>query len=80
MATTALQGADDVLDLEVAVRRPRWTNAECFIRQIEIVGAAVGFAENGYGFDAHLAAGPNDAKGNLTSIRYQNSFEHASVV
>ena len=69
-------GADDPVDLQVAVGGLGRTDAIRLVGQLQIGGAAVGLAENGHGFDAQLAAGAKDAQGDFTAIGNQNSLEH----
>jgi hypothetical protein len=40
------------------------------------MSAAVRFTEDGDGFDTQLAAGPDNTKGDLASVRDQNSLKH----
>ena len=71
-----LGGADDAVDLQIAVGGLRRTDAIGLVGQVEVGGAAVGLAEDGHRFDAQLAAGTKDAQGDFTAIGNQNSLEH----
>ena len=66
-------GLHDCLDSQVAFARPRRTDAYCAVRQPRGYGIAIGLRGREYGFDAELAARPNDSRGNLTAIRDQNA-------
>ena len=63
-----LGGADDAVDLQIAVGGLGRADAIGLVGQFEVGGAAVGLAEDGHGFDAQLAAGANDPQGDLTAI------------
>ena len=69
-------GADHAVDFEIAIGALGGTQAIGFVRQIEIPFAAVGFAEDGHGFDAELAAGTNNTECDFAAIRDEDSFKH----
>ena len=63
-----LGGADDAVDLQVAVGRLGRTDAIGLVGQFEIGRAAIGFAKYRHRFDAQLAAGTNDPQGDFAAI------------
>ena len=63
-----LGGADDAVDLQIAVGGLGRTDAIGLVGQSQIGGAAIGLAENGDRLDAQLAAGAKDAQGDFTAI------------
>src|SRR5712675_3378950 len=69
-------GLHNCRDSQVAFARPRWTDAHCAVRQPRGYRIAIDFRGCEYGFDAELAARPDDSRGNLTSIRDQNATNH----
>ena len=71
-----LGGADDAVDLQVAVGGPGRADAIGLVGQVQVGGPAVGLAEDGHGFDAHLAAGAEDPQGDFAPVGNQNAFEH----
>ena len=71
-------GADDAVDFQITVGGFRRADAICFVGQIEIARTAIGFAEDGHGFDAQFAAGADDPQRNFAPIGHQNAFEHRS--
>jgi hypothetical protein len=71
---------DDAVNLQIAVGCRRWPDAPRFVRQLQIVRAAVGFAENGNRFDSKFAARANDSKGDFAAVRNQNSLKHGITV
>ena len=71
-----LGGADDPVDLQVAVGGLGRADAIGFVGQFQVGGAAVGLAEDGHGLDAQLAAGAEDAQGDFAAVGNQDSLEH----
>ena len=68
-----LGGADHAVDLQIAVGGLGRTDAIGLVGQFQVGGAAVGLAEDGHRLDAQLAAGAEDAQGDLTAIGDQDS-------
>jgi hypothetical protein len=71
--SNAKGGLHDCLDSQVAFARPRRTDAHRPVGQPRGDRIAIGFRGREYGFNAELAARPNDSRGNLTAIRNQNA-------
>ena len=71
-----LRGADHPIDLQVTVPGPGGPNTVHLIRELEISRTTVGLAEDHHGLDPQFPARPDDPQGDLTTIGYQDSFEH----
>src|SRR5258706_15015373 len=63
-------------NVEVTLRRGRGTNADRFVRKAHVKRVAVSFRVNGDCANAKLPARPNDPRRDLTSICYEDLFEH----
>jgi hypothetical protein len=73
---TDFSRADDSVDLQVALHRLSRSDTPCLVRQFQIMSATIGFTVNGNGLNAQFPAGPDNSKGNLASVRDQNSLKH----
>ena len=71
-----LGGADDAVDLQVAVGGLGRSDAIGLVGQFQVGRAAIGLAEYRHRFDAQLAAGANNSQGNFTAIGDKYPFEH----
>ena len=69
-------GADDRRDVEVTVGRARRPDTHRLIRELDILGLAVGHGVQGHGADAERAAGALDAQRNLAAVGYDDFFDH----
>ncbi len=69
-------GADHAVDLQVTVAGFRSADTDRLVGQRKVVCAAVGFAEDGNGFDPELAASADNAEGDFTSVGDQDALEH----
>ena len=63
-----LGGADDAVDHQIAFAGRRGADAIRLVGERQVMGAAVGLAEDGDRLDAHFLAGPNDAQGDFAPI------------
>ena len=68
---------NDVLHIQVAVRRARRTNADGLVRDLRVQRLAVGLGVNGHRNHAQIAAGLNDADRDLTAVCNQYFLKHA---
>src|ERR1051325_1223744 len=71
-----MRGADDAWDIQVALAARGWTNADCFIREANMQRVLVSLGIDRDRLDTHFAAGANDTQRDLTTIGYENFFEH----
>ncbi len=69
-------GADDVGDVQVAVRGGAGTDADRVVGQADVQGVAVGGGVDGHRLDTQFLAGADDADGDFAAIGYENSLKH----
>src|SRR5215212_3512223 len=74
-----LSRADDCRNVQVALRRRRWSNARGFIGKTDMKRISIDVAVNGDSLNAHLLAGPNDAASDLAAISDQDLLELAWI-
>ena len=72
----AARDVEDLLDVEIGLARSRRTDVVGVVGLAHVQRLAIDVGEDGDRLDAHLAAGANDAHGNLAAIGNQHSFEH----
>ena len=63
-----LGGADHAIDLQIAVGGLGRADAISLVGQFQVGRPAVGLAENSHRFHAQLAAGAEDAQGDLAAV------------
>ena len=61
-------GGNDRRHVQVALCRCCRADADGFVRELHILGFAVGFRVNNHRFDAQFAAGALDAEGDLARL------------
>ena len=71
-----LRGAYDAIDFEIALRAGRGSNANGFIRQLDMEALQVGLGIDGDSLDAELFAGPNDPQGDFAAVGDKDFLEH----
>ena len=76
IAARRARHADDFRDREIALARRRGANGISLVRQANVQGGAIRLAVNGDGRDTELAAGAQDAHGDLAAIGDQDFPEH----
>ena len=76
IATGAARYVHEFVDAKVAFDRRSGAYRVCFIGEADVQGFAIDIAENGGGADAQLAAGAQNAHGNLSAIGDQDFSEH----
>src|SRR5215217_940602 len=74
-----LSRADDCRNVQVALRRRRWSNARGFIGETDMKRISIDVAVNGDSLNAHLLAGPNDAASDLAAVSDQDLLELAWI-
>ena len=74
-----LSGGDHGGDVEIAFGGARGADADGLVGEANVERVAVGLAVDRDGADAHLFAGADDAKGDLTSIRDQDFLKHIDL-
>ena len=72
----ALDGAENPVDAQVAVRRGGLADAHRLVGHAHVQGPGIGIGMNRDRGDAHPAGGPDHAAGDLTTIGYQYFLEH----
>ena len=72
----AFRGRDDARRVEVALGWGGGPDADGFVRELEIGGAAVGFRVHHGDFDPKVPARPDHPQGDLAAIGYQDLAEH----
>ena len=65
---------DDRVDLQVAVARRVGTDGPGFVGQADVQGGTIALAVDRHRGDAHVAARPDDAHGDLAAVGDQNSW------
>src|SRR3569832_1318400 len=78
IGTGDLAGREQRGDVEIAVLGRRRSDANALVRQAHMHGIGVGGGVHGDGRDAELLAGPEDKKGDLTAIGYEDLVEHGA--
>ena len=73
-----LGGGDDGRDVEVALGGARRANADGLVGKADVEAVAVSLTVDGDGADAHLAAGGDDAQGDLTTVCDHNLTKHVN--
>ncbi len=77
---TALLGdGEQLLDIEITVRRGRGADAVRLFRQAHMERGPIGLAKDGHGPDVQLPTGPDDPHGNLSAIRDEDLVEHGGA-
>ena len=71
-----LGGADDPVELQIALRSGRRADAHGFVGQFDVQGLGVRLREDGHRPDAKLPAGPDNPNGDLAAICDQNFRKH----
>ena len=71
-----LGGADDSVELQVALRSGRRADAHGFVGQLDVQGLGVRLREDGHRPDAKLSAGPDDPNGYFAAICDKNFRKH----
>ncbi len=69
-------GGDNSGDVQVGFGGGRRTNTDCFVGEPDVEAVFIGFGVDGDGFDAHFAAGANDAECNFSAVGNQDLSEH----
>ncbi len=72
-----LSRGDNGRHVEIAVRGPRWPNADGFVGKADMERVPVCLRVDRDGADAELAAGVDDAQRNLAAIGNQDLTKHA---
>jgi len=70
---------DQLLAVEVALRRRGWADSVRLVGETNVQRLAVSVGIDGDALDAHLARRPNDANRDLTAVRNENLTKHASL-
>ena len=76
IATGATRHVHELVNAEITFARGRRADGVGFIGKADVQGLAVDLTEDGGGADAQLAAGAQDAHGDLTAIGDQDFPEH----
>ena len=63
-------GRYDRVDVEIAFERGRWAYAHGLVRLEHVQRSAIGVRVDDRRRDAHVAAGPDHAHGDLTPVDY----------
>ena len=72
-----LRGADDAINLEIALRAGGRPNANGFIRKLDMEAFQVGLGIDGDSLDPELFACPNDPQGDFAAVGDEDFLEHA---
>ena len=75
----ASRHVENLVEVEIRLAGRRRTDVVGVVGLAHVQGAAVHVGEHGDRFDAHLAAGADDADGDFTAVGDKNSFEHKSA-
>ena len=73
-------GGDDGRHIEVAFGRWRGTDADGFVGQHDVFEVGIGLGVDGDGFDAHFAAGAQDAQRDFAAVGDQHFLEHGALL
>ena len=71
-----LGGADDAVDLEVAVRAGGAADANGLVGELDVQAFDIRFRVDGNRLDADFAAGAHDAQSDLATVGDENFIEH----
>ena len=71
-----LGGADDAINLKIALQARCGPNADRLIRQLDVQAFQIGLRIDGDSLDAELFAGSDDSEGDLAAIGDKDFFEH----
>jgi len=69
-------GREDGGGVQVGLGGGLSADADGIVREPQVGGITIGAGVDRDGFDAHVAAGSNDTKGDFASVGYENSREH----
>src|SRR5262245_65924165 len=72
-------GCEQRRNIEIAVARGRWADANALVGEPNVHGVIVGGRVHRYGGNAKLLAGAQDAQRNLSAIGDQDLFEHGVI-
>src|SRR5262249_36253232 len=75
-----LGSGDDARDVQVALGRRGWADADGIVGELEVRRIAIGLAVDDHAFDAEVLAGADDAQSDFASVRDQDALEHASIL
>ena len=78
LGAAAVRRLKHALDAQVGLCGFRGTDGNRFVREPDVRGCGIGFRVDGDHPDAHLAARPDDADGNLAAIRDQDLLHRTS--
>ena len=76
LGPAASRHVENLVDVEIGLARRGRSDMVGVVGLAHVQRLAVDIGEDGDRLDAHLAAGANDADGNLTAIGDQHSLEH----
>ena len=79
LCLAATRHIEDLLDVEVGLARRRLADVVGVVGLADMQRFAVHVGEDGHRLYAHLAAGADNAHGNLTAVGDQHSFKHDEV-
>ncbi len=71
-----LRGADDAVDLQIALVARAGADADGLVGELHVERIHVGLGINGEGLDALLLAGADDAQGDFAAVRDEDFLEH----
>ena len=71
-----LGGADDRRHAQIAVGAARRADADVLVGEADVQRVLVGLGVDGDGLDAELAAGADDAQGDLAAVGDEDFLEH----
>lgn len=72
-------GGDDAGDVEVGVFGGTWTDADCFVGELEVGRVFVGGRVDADGLDLELLTSTHDSEGDLASVCDEDALEHGVV-
>ena len=73
-------GGDDGRHVEVAFGRWRGADADGFVGKQDVFELGVSLGVDGDGFDAHFAAGAQDAQRDFAPVGYQHFLKHGALL
>ncbi len=74
-----LRRGDDAFDVQVGLARRRGADVHGAVGQADVPGVGIGVGIDGHGLHAQVAAGGDDAAGDLASVGNQDSLEHGHL-
>ena len=74
-----LRGAQDIGDVEIAVRGLGRADADLLISKHGMQGSSVDLRVHGYGFEAQFLGGTDDAQGDLSAVGDQDFRKHGRL-